>query len=415
MNNRPHTTRTDEMSIPYQDLYATLGRGRLQELNNSYHFFDISSENYKENTTRGFTLPNDMQKIFSDHAESLEEDSTELLRQNGKLLSTVPKAIDSRDMLGNPRKGFKEVSPFEKVEIDTDTLQAHLTILLYRRRDPYMIDRPDHSTIAQLNYLITQMGGLKRSCETIVAGRGMKRERYRESEAGRLYAIGEHSLQGMQREIRNTALNGYYDYDMENCHYVIFYQMGLEAGYHPLAVKDYINDTRGTRERVSDDVGITYKQAKIALLMSLYGAADSLNPLRSIPKLICDERRLRVLYGHPTYQSIKMDLWEGRKAILEAHRSKRGYRNMRGKVISADENPRRILGHLMQGVEAMALEGMMTVNPLSTAVAIHDGFVSPSELNLRSLEQAIQKATGYTFTVTMEQLKVTEIDNYFDF
>lgn len=414
-NRRPHLTRPDETSIPYQDFYATVGPGVIQQINDIYHFFDISDENHKEGTTRGFTLPPDVQKIFADYAESLEEPSTELLHGNGNLLLTVPSAIDSRDARGNPRKGFKIASPFEKVEIDIEALQAALTIFLYRRLDPYMINQPDAAMVAQLDYLCQHIGGLIRSCETFVVGRGMKMERYRESEAGRLYALHEYALQGTQREIRNTALNGYYDYDIENCHYAIFYQMALKAGYHALAVKDYINDTRGTRERLSDDVLITSKQAKVALLMSLYGAAESLNPLRSIPKLIGDMRRLDLLYAHPIFMSIKMDLREGGEAILKAHRDKKGYTNILGKRISANENDRRILAHLMQGVEAKALDSMMMVNPLSTAVAIHDGFVSPLRLNLTELEDAIERATGFTFTVTVEQLKVSDIDDYLDF
>jgi len=416
MNNHPHSLRQDETSIPYQDFWATLGRGRLQELNDRYRFFDISSENYKDNTTRGFILPPDMQKIFSKFAESLEEPSTELLRiKDGKLLLTVPKAIESRDMLGNTRKGFKGASPFEKVEIDYEKLQEHLRIFLYQRNEHYMANFPDPSYIAQLDYLCTHIGGLIRACETVVAGRGMKMERYRESRGGRIYALRGYSLQGIQREIRNTALNGYWDIDLQNCHYAIFIQMAAECGYTCIAIKDYIGDTRGTRERLSDDIGITYKQVKEALLMSLYGAAATLNPERSLPKLIGDERRLKLLYTHTFYRAIRKDLMGGRKAILEAKRGMRGYTNILGKLISPNEDPKSILGHLMQGVEAKALDSMMTVNPLSTAVAIHHGFVSPCELNITSLENAITKDTGYTFTVTMKRLEVTEIDDYFDF
>ena len=65
---------------------------------------------------------------------------------------------------------------------------------------------------------------------------------------------------------------------------------------------------------------------------------------------------------------------------------------------------RQMLSHLLQGVEAMALESAHRLYPDSIVLLQHDGWTSTKELDTQALEDAIFKDTGYKLKVVGEPI-----------
>ena len=85
---------------------------------------------------------------------------------------------------------------------------------------------------------------------------------------------------------------------------------------------------------------------------------------------------------------------------------------MFGRAIGGKQAPEEILAHLIQGVEATALRGILTTFPEEIVLVQHDGFAARSRLDAGAIEAAAALATGYTFEV--EEKRITlELDSYF--
>jgi hypothetical protein len=64
--------------------------------------------------------------------------------------------------------------------------------------------------------------------------------RYCEIESGRVYAVTKPNLQNCYRVLREVAMAGLYDIDIENCHYSILAQMAASHGYQCTEINDYL-------------------------------------------------------------------------------------------------------------------------------------------------------------------------------
>jgi hypothetical protein len=225
--------------------------------------------------------------------------------------------------------------------------------------------------------------------------------RYVVCSTGRLFGTGV-SLQNVPREVRNAALHGLWDYDVENCHFAIFEQMAAACGRQTPAIANYLANKEATRSGIAQRVGITYEDVKECLLATVYGAPQSEWKDASIPKVVGEEKAWR-LYRDKGFAALARDITEGRRAILAAHRGKR-LANALGLSINAAASPKQRLAHLLQGVEAQALRAVQAVYPKEIVLLIHDGFVSTVQLDTARLEAVIRAETGYDLRLSEKHI-----------
>jgi hypothetical protein len=233
-------------------------------------------------------------------------------------------------------------------------------------------------------------------------------QRYAQSASGRLYGEGNH-LQNAPRPVRQCALHGLYDYDIENCHYSILAQMAHKHGYVCTAINHYLSNKKQVRQKLADEFGITMGQVKQALIALIYGAPLSPRPQDALPDILGD--MASAVYKHPLFVELVNDIKGARLAILKGQPvSRQTIKNSRGLPISLiDEDGKKVsdrslLAHFLQGVESQALECAHRLYPDSIVLLQHDGWTSTKPLDIKALEDAIFDGTGYRFEVVGEAI-----------
>ena len=353
---------------------------------------------------------------------------TKLLDANGTAFGRPPKAIASQDSAGNTTTRWQAINQagslslvpiniaslkqFEKrigkdAEIWKSTGHAPQDLFM-----PY----PSLEALGELQEMVTK---IYRMALTDVAGRGNVMHHYVESESGRLFTTGTGaSLCGVPRELRKAALAGLWDYDVENCHFAIIAQMARCIGVQCVAIEHYLGNTKKVRQEIADAVGISYEDTKTSLLSVMYGAKSEAWYWYkcAIPAAIGTDAARR-LHELPLFANIATDVNVARKAILDHNKPNRqGYLKnkfdksirvkptVRAKVKDKGKTPEQCLAHLIQGVEALALEACTELYPHEIILLQHDGFTATKPLDVVALESAIKTATGYTLRLKPEQV-----------
>ena len=126
------------------------------------------------------------------------------------------------------------------------------------------------------------------------------------STSGRLYAQGV-SLQVAPRDIKRTALNGQWEYDIENAHFDIFTQMAAAHGLDCPHIRHYTTNKQAVRSMLACELGLTIDQVKACLLSAMYGARASERGANAIPHAIGQEKS-RALYRHPIFRDILTEI-----------------------------------------------------------------------------------------------------------
>lgn len=341
---------------------------------------------------------------------------TELLDANGTGIRTPPEAIASQDGAGVTTTRWRAINKAGSLRLVPVNIAS---LMQFRKRIGHDADtwkrtgqRPQdlfmvYPSLDALLELQEKVALIIHMAHTTV-GRGLVLHVYKESDSGRLYAKGGASLCGVPREFRKAALVGLWDYDVANCHFAIAAQMAKKAGYQCVAIENYMANKKAVREEIADTVGISISQTKTSLLSVMYGAKSEAWYWykNAIPDNIGTDaaRRLNDL---PLFANIASEVKRARQAILAHIEPNRqgGLRNAFGKSIKADEHSdEQKLAHLIQGIEAQALEACTELHPGEIVLLQHDGFTATRRLDVAELEQAIEVATGYMLKLEEEKV-----------
>ena len=157
-----------------------------------------------------------------------------------------------------------------KIHVDLNGLLG-LYAQLKRDRSARQMDLFSDADPDDLTAVLRYLAKLIKLANTDIAGPGFVPHRYHESEAGRLYAIGE-SLQTIPREIRKAALHGLYEWDFSNCHFAIFYQMAARYGCQCREIQYYLQNKPQVRQEIAERAQIRIEESKQALIALMYGA-----------------------------------------------------------------------------------------------------------------------------------------------
>jgi hypothetical protein len=238
---------------------------------------------------------------------------------------------------------------------------------------------------------------------------GMLPVRYVLHESGRLYAEGL-NLQSCKREIRHAALAGCWDIDISTCHFTIMAQMAKRFGASCLSIEEYTEHKNEYRGAIARDIGISASEAKRLINAVGYGAPRSTSLYTEIPRRVGREKAA-AFFAHPLYLGIKADVDAATEAILSKHPVKNnGLINLANRSIAKtteEGEPTKkgtLMAHLLQGVEAAALEAAVRACPSQVLLLQHDGFSSTDAVDPDHLAAAVLEETGYRLNFEVERI-----------
>ncbi len=230
---------------------------------------------------------------------------------------------------------------------------------------------------------------------------------YEQKSTGRLTEV-LFAIQNTQREVISAALNGYWDYDLNNAHFSILSAWAKRLGKATPVVDEYIRNRREIRTELAAHCNAKLDDVKKCLIAMLYGAPLNANPdFAEIPKILGKEKA-HIFISHPFVKSLRNEISSVGKFIVDDTHSLRGcYVNAMG--IEAPKQKKRnatfsLLCHALQGVEALALKSVVAHHAEDILLCMHDGWVSRHRLDCDQLKDLIWSATGFELEIEEQQL-----------
>ena len=392
-----HKLYPDAFFLPAKLREEWFGRGSFERDNQQLGLFKVGSGYSKaEASTKPYQLTEMASRTCGDYLEAAVERPTDLITATGRHIRRPPRngAIYSRDSKGQPAKARFQMR--FAIPVNVGNILNYLA---------YLKSLNLNSTRER----ITDLQKFIKLQSNTVTDSGTIPMSYVETPAGRLQGQSKH-LQNVPRDVRNAALAGCWDYDIENCHFAIFVQLAKRHGYECPAIRQLLCHKKMIRQFIGETIGIAPEQAKTCLLALLYGAVCSESHMATIPKMIGRGKAGR-LYRNAWFQSIKDEVKEGRHITLKAQRRFRGkITNAMGKYIDAGNESVRLLAHLLQGIEAKMLNIVGELRGDSLVLLMHDGFVSDKQLDKAAIEGEILAQTG--FAVSLEENHLEEFSDH---
>ena len=405
--SREHSKYDGAVFFTFQELEKKFGRGAFLAINERMDLFEVFREDYLQNHTRGYKLKPDIviaQQNMLKHIRT-HRPAVRLLFEDGRYMRSVPEAVASKDMSGITASKWEGAKKLLPTPVDIERLRDLLQ-WLGRQIKANTKDLFSAVDVESLRRLEEMAGKILAMADLDIEGiRGLVIHHYVEADSGRLYAQNI-NLQTAPKLIKQTALHGLWEYDIENCHYSIFSQMAERCGFKAENIKSYLAHKKDTRQGIADRMDITFEQAKVCLLAIMYGARASEFHDNAIPDAI-GQAAARRLFKDAVFNGIHDDIKKGRQIILAAQPSSRAtISNAVGKTISAQESAPKRLAHLIQGVEASILKEVLKLYSSDLVLLQHDGFASKRRLDILLMERAIHDNTGYCMKLDEEQISI---------
>lgn len=401
---REHRTEPGCVFISFQEIYERFGRANgLEIVTTRYGIFETTGDySVKSGVARAFKVADDLAEGIKKHHRAWRRTEKPcLILSSGKEFVAPLAAIDSLDMGNRHAKAAGKTLVENFVPVPRQIMHRvdnALQRLSEKQLDLFAGD--DLAEIEKLRVSIGQVMGNTMVHEGVI---GLP-HRYVESDAGRLYGQGMH-LQNTRRAIKNMILSGRWEYDVENCHYSILYQLAAKFGLDLPAVGHYLCWKKEVREQLMLDIGIAKDDAKTCLIALIYGARNGKREIDdAIPRTIGIDAAQR-LYDHELWIRLKADVTKARDLLIKKWPRSRGrLENLMGKWISETQTKPKILAHLLQGVESKMLEVVRTMHPHALVLMQHDGFSSYDKLDVKAMEDEITVQTGFIIELSEQRL-----------
>lgn len=417
---RAHSHHEGYSRFTWQELEQSFGRSGFKAINDELGLFEVLQEDGRESwsksegRTKAYALTEQVATIREQFLKGcFRRRATKLLTQDGKYLQSLPaSAMAAKNKDGQNRRGFQGLPVTTKVPVNLVQVKKLMVDIEARlmAHEAGFVQGEIFSEVPNIKFLkaLHQDAAMLVSKTRHEGWMGYVLHRYCEIESGRVYAEGVANLQNCYRVLREAAMAGLYDIDIENCHYSILAQMAASYGYQCTVIQDYLDNKKPFREGLAAEFGISVRQAKDALIALIYGAKFSVRATDALPKIFNDTRLAAKIYHHPKFLALRDDIAGARKAVLEAQEvTRRTIKNCRGLTIRLDDsNERQQLAHLLQGVEVTALEAAYRLYPNEIVLLQHDGFAATRPLDTKRIEAAMLEATGYRLEVEQKAIQV---------
>ena len=334
-------------------------------------------------------------------------------------------AIVEKDSDGNHRRGRGNIRAV--VPVDRPALEA-LRLELQRQKAVYVAAveawksaarsggalqqrlasfATDEQALMWLNAALYQINTLLLKIDLDYLPASSLEIHYQEYPSGRLFAGGL-SLQNVAREIKQAALRGAHDFDVENCHPTLIVQLADRIGLAMPAMSRYLDNKTTIRQAIAKDVGITVAQAKQSLISICYGVKRSLYSESAIPELIGIERA-KLLYQHPEWAGLVDEVRAVRDPIIRSMRQHKGrlYNPFGKSMLCGKGKARKIdqeFAFVVQGCEAWILNSIIEAFGSSLLMLAHDGWVASADIPIADQERVILEATGFAVKIEGSRL-----------
>lgn len=231
---------------------------------------------------------------------------------------------------------------------------------------------------------------------------------YHETISGRLIADGVLNLQSCHREVRQAALPGHYDYDVECCHPALLASLAKRQGLQTPHIDAYVGDKKQLRGEVQMAIGGgSYDDAKSIITSLTYGAPLTSSPRGSIAAKVGQEAAARLCKVKPL-ADLNAEMKAAGKAVIESYRSEvertgrltnAANRRISAKGVKAN----KLLSHILTGEESEVLKVAIAYASANIVLLAHDGFVTAQPINTEELETRIKNSTGHRLTLKLTQ------------
>jgi hypothetical protein len=417
---RAHSHHEGYSRFTWKELEQSFGRGGFAAINDSLGLFEVLKEGGREDwsmvegRTKAYMLTAQVATIRADYLKGVfRRGDTRLMTQDGKYLQSLPaSALAAKNKDGQNRRGFHGLPVTSLVPVNLVQVKKLMVNIEARLKaqEAGFVPGELFSEVPNIRFLkaLHQDAAMIVTKARHARWHGHVLHRYCEIESGRVYAEGVGNLQNCYRVLREAAMAGLYDIDIENCHYSILAQMAAAHGHQCPVINGYLSNKRSFRESLAAEFGISVRQAKDALIALIYGAKFSLRAKDALPVIFNSTELAQRIYLHPKFLALRDDIAEARAVVLKAQEvSRRTIKNCRGLSMRLDDsNERQQLAHLLQGVEATALEAAYRLYPKEIVLLQHDGFTATRPLDTKRIEAAMLDATGYRLTVEQKVIQV---------
>ena len=244
--------------------------------------------------------------------------------------------------------------------------------------------------------------------------------RYQEKPFGRIF--DEQGIQGMPRAVRNIALQGYFDYDISNCHLAILSILAPSLSLNIPSINYYIANKQKVRSSISRSISassgieVSEDDVKKAILSLVYGAQLSSSKYVALAETFKSKSAREAFTKEPFIAKLNQELTDCRNEIVRNNLSPGGWitnalgiKRKFSKVADLTAvDYKSALSFLLTGIEAKALDSVLKRWGNKVLLCIHDGWVMKEEVSVLDFEDVILKATGFPLRVERSQLVGTE-------
>lgn len=241
-------------------------------------------------------------------------------------------------------------------------------------------------------------------------------QEYQEYPDGRIYGIHSPNLPTSCTEVRKAALHGYWEYDVENCHFVLLNILCMELGIDAPFIKQYASNKTHLRNEISNECGLPIREVKAALLSLLYGSSLQ-NPEGALKEILGDG--LQSILENKHFTDLANDIKSCRRKIIRHYADKHckygciynvvskpiKVERKKTKTSSTITNTLQIFSHIITGMEANILWKIGETFSKDLVLLQHDGFVLKHKVNPMLLEQVIHSELGYSVDFSETKLE----------
>jgi hypothetical protein len=429
-----HNRYEGAASFWYKDVNKRFGRGRFDKINSIAKVFEVSLNwNKDKGETRTYTPSSQTKKALTEYHKKIlrakQQEPGRLIAHTSKVLRKPPPSIASKAINGHTAKNQINAPIEVLTPINTDNLLAYIKALekiISQHDDPeytqgdIFFEQPSmplsDKDIDKIRLRIRFAGRvIGDSCINLHRDRALLHQ-YVEHGTGRLYARGSINLQTAPMEIKETALTGFYDCDMENCHYALFKQLANKAGYQAKAIEDYLANKEKIRLELVTVINRPKKAIKQCLIAIMYGARKASFSNKAHPPTLVEklgEVGACKFICLPFIEALFNDVRAGSKAIIkyQVESNRQNFTNAMGYSINREEEPKKIIAHLLQGLEAKILEIAINDQGMNIVLLQHDGFTCRKKIKPKRLGELVKKVRdqlGYEIAFSQDPLQVPE-------
>lgn len=232
---------------------------------------------------------------------------------------------------------------------------------------------------------------------------------YEQKKTGRISEVLS-GLQSTPREVVRAAFADSWDYDISNCHFAILSEWANKLGKSAPVIDFYLANKKKVRQELaidckSDlDLDEAVKLIKKCLLSLVYGAVLNDDESRSsIGKTLGEGSATRFI-SHQFVKNLTTEIRSLQKFIIDDLPKHAGrYGNHMG-IYTDEKDPKKLLSHALQGVEAIALKSILEHFGAHILLCMHDGWISEKQLKTTNLEKIIRASTGFSLEVEEVQI-----------